>query len=294
MAASAGAAATKTASQLLRVNFMTNQQKLHRGLWPWTVGLKARLPLHYKQRYVERWMQEPTPVHHRPALRKYAADEFGQPKPVEAVPIPVQYPKEAHEGLWGGEGLIVGFRKRKNNPMKPRVAKIWKPNLISRTLYSEILDEWMTLTVTVRTLDLIDAAYGFDTYILSTPEVDMHSRLGMRLKRRMLLALARRDIYPNDPAQRDTICEKYREYVLPEEEAEWVGLSLHEAERKQHEVEEEDSQRSIQPLKSVYVEELAQRLRATSVDERETSSRGSGMSWIKKLSPFQKEEKDEK
>lgn len=44
--------------------------------------------------------------------------------------------------------------------------KIWKPQLFKRQFYSEILDAKLTITVTMRTLDLIDQAYGFDFYIL--------------------------------------------------------------------------------------------------------------------------------
>lgn len=43
---------------------------------------------------------------------------------------------------------------------------MWKPQLFERELYSEILDTKFTITVTQRTLDLIDEAYGFDFYIL--------------------------------------------------------------------------------------------------------------------------------
>lgn len=43
---------------------------------------------------------------------------------------------------------------------------MWKPQLFQRELYSEILDTRFTVTVTMRTLDLIDEAYGFDFYIL--------------------------------------------------------------------------------------------------------------------------------
>lgn len=50
--------------------------------------------------------------------------------------------------------------------MSNRLKKTWKPQLFKRELYSEILDHKFTITVTSRTLDLIDAAYGFDFYIL--------------------------------------------------------------------------------------------------------------------------------
>lgn len=50
--------------------------------------------------------------------------------------------------------------------MSTRVKKVWKPQLFKRELYSEILDHKFTIEVTARTLDLIDAAFGFDFYIL--------------------------------------------------------------------------------------------------------------------------------
>lgn len=50
--------------------------------------------------------------------------------------------------------------------LSARVKKIWKPQLFKRELYSEILNQKFNITVTARTLDLIDVAYGFDFYIL--------------------------------------------------------------------------------------------------------------------------------
>lgn len=50
--------------------------------------------------------------------------------------------------------------------MTKRLKKTWKPQLFKRELYSEILNHKFTISVTARTLDLIDAAFGFDFYIL--------------------------------------------------------------------------------------------------------------------------------
>ena len=36
--------------------------------------------------------------------------------------IPIMFPREADEGLWGGEGFIKGFFKKKDNPLKNRYA----------------------------------------------------------------------------------------------------------------------------------------------------------------------------
>ncbi|NXG37641.1 RM28 protein, partial [Dromaius novaehollandiae] len=181
----------------------------------------------------------------------------GQRERVQDVPVPVHLPRAAHEGLWGGEGWIRGFRYARNDKLSTRLPKTWKPQLFSRQFYSEILDATMTITVTMRTLDLIDEAFGFDFYILKaradacqqqtlslqTPKADMGSKLGMDLKRTMLLRLARKDpkLHPDDPARREAIYHKYREFVIPEEEAEWVGLSLEEAIEKQRLLEKKVS-----------------------------------------------------
>lgn len=54
--------------------------------------------------------------------------------------------------------------------MSNRLPKTWKPKLLKTELYSEILDHKFAITVTPRTLDLIDAAFGFDFYILKVSE----------------------------------------------------------------------------------------------------------------------------
>uniref|UniRef100_A0A8V5FTE9 Large ribosomal subunit protein bL28m n=1 Tax=Melopsittacus undulatus TaxID=13146 RepID=A0A8V5FTE9_MELUD len=202
----------------------------------------------------------PTPVHWRPhGLRGRRNPRTGEWERVQDVPVPVYLPREAHEGLWGGEGWIRGFRYARNDKLSTRLPKTWKPQLFERQFYSEILDATLTITVTMRTLDLIDEAYGFDFYILKTPKADMCSKLGMDLKRTMLLRLARRDpkLHPDDPAKREAIYNKYKEFVIPEEEAEWVGLSLEEAIEKQRLLEKKDPV----PLFKVYAEELVNQLK---------------------------------
>ncbi|KAK4813751.1 hypothetical protein QYF61_025231 [Mycteria americana] len=282
---------------------------LHRyapRLWPalrLREGICARLPEHYLAAL--RDDTPPTPVHWRPLGVRYRRNpRTGERERVQDVPVPVYLPPAAHEGLWGGEGWIRGFRYARNDkvsasafpcpgprrpagepratgacwqrppaspcgtgpgrgrPARPllstRLPKTWKPQLFDRQFYSEILDATLTITVTMRTLDLIDEAYGFDFYILKTPKADMCSKLGMDLKRTMLLRLARRDpkLHPDDPARREAIYNKYQEFVIPEEEAEWVGLSLEEAIEKQRLLEKKDPV----PLFKVYAEELVNQL----------------------------------
>jgi len=239
-------------------------------------------------------MCDPSPVHYRPDLHNYVADEFGCPKRVQNIPLPVFYPKESHDMLWSGEGIIAGFRKKDEKRKTLRTPRIWKPRLSSRVFYSEIFDKFLRATVTCHTLNLIDDAHGFDHYILSTPEIDMQSKLGMRLKRKMLLALANKTLWPNDPAKCEEVYAKYEKYVIPAEEAEWVGLSIYEAEQKQNDIEEAERLENIRPLKDVYAKELAHKLLAASIAESEDKASKSIFDKLGKLNPFQNTDKENK
>ncbi|XP_072457938.1 large ribosomal subunit protein bL28m isoform X2 [Notamacropus eugenii] len=227
-------------------------------------GIYSRLPQHYLKSLQNEG--KPTAVHYKPHGVKYKINpKNGQRELVQDVPIPLYFPPESQKGLWGGEGWIKGYRYTNNDKLSRRVRKIWKPHLYERELYSEILDKKFKIMVTMRTLDLIDEAYGFDFYILKTPKEDLCSKFGMDLKRGMLLRLARRDpqLHPDDPEKREAIYNKYKEFVIPEEEAEWVGLTLEEAVEKQRLLEEKDPV----PLFKVYVEELIQQLQEQALSQ---------------------------
>ena len=83
---------------------------------------------------------------------------------VQNVPLPLKYPAEFDNGLWGGEAVVQGFIKR--HQLRRRVPRFWFPTLQKAVLYSEILDKHFEVVVTARTLRLIDQHYGFDRYIL--------------------------------------------------------------------------------------------------------------------------------
>ena len=57
--------------------FLTNVGKLKNGYWPWTKGIRSRLPLHYKQRFAAKFMQPMKPVHYRMDTKLFEIDEFG-------------------------------------------------------------------------------------------------------------------------------------------------------------------------------------------------------------------------
>ncbi|XP_056613150.1 39S ribosomal protein L28, mitochondrial isoform X1 [Triplophysa dalaica] len=220
-------------------------------------GIYARLPQHYLRSLQD--TTPPTPVHWKPLGVKYRANpNTGQRERVQDVPIPIYYPPESQDGLWGGEGWISGFRYAKNDKLSTRLRKTWKPQLFKRELYSEILDQKFNVTVTARTLDLIDAAYGFDFYILKTPKQELNSKFGMDLKRAMLLRLAQKDkdLNPNDPDRREIYNRYKQNFEIPEGEAEWVGLTLEEAVEKQRLLEKKDPEPLYNGLVKKLVNEL--------------------------------------
>lgn len=129
------------------------------------------------------------------------------------VPIPTVRTKEQDAGLWGGEEVVKGYTHPHFN--RPYVPRYWVPKLQKRVFFSEILNRWFTITCTERTLHQVDDCGGFDEYILATHEVDLKSRLGMRLKREMLLALANKTGALADKAKRDGLLEKYKRHIIP-------------------------------------------------------------------------------
>ena len=76
-------------------------------------------------------------------------------------------------------------------------------------------------------------------YILKTPVQDLNSQMALDLRRKMLLALVRKEMHRDDPTKQEQVLKKYAEFIIPEEEAEWFGLSIREATWKQLEVEQE-------------------------------------------------------
>ncbi|ETN75720.1 ribophorin II [Necator americanus] len=232
-------------------------------IWANPNSIVHRLPEHYCKRYWDNLLRDATPVHYRPPTSRLYWDPVRKVEvEAENYPLLVLHPSEADEGLWGGEGVVKGWKESRPYTKKkvlPRdvdffvcfyrhwVPRLYFPALKNSVLYSEILDKHMTITVTERTMRLIDQHFGLDYYILRTPEIDLASKLGNRL------------VYVNDEERHNFIRQKYAEFVIPEEEADWIGLDLNEAVRKQQELEE---RRIPEPLKFKFERDLVARLRA--------------------------------
>jgi len=72
------------------------------------------------------------------------------------------------------------------------------------------------VTVTQNALNKIDEAYGLDNYILRTPIQDLKSsQLALDLRRKMLIALAKKSFYPNDKEKHQMIYNKYKDCEIP-------------------------------------------------------------------------------
>jgi len=246
-----------------------------------------RLPVHYKK-FLIGMHERPTPVHYVPVSEKwYKHPDTGERKRRVDVPIPLIFPKEIHEGLWGGEGIIKGYIKR-NVPYAKRIPHWWTPILKRVVLYSEILDEYMNVIATERTMDLIDQDYGFDNYILKTRPVDLRSNLALKLRKRMILALIHKTSYKDNPEKQAEIYKKYQEFIVPEEEAEWMGLTLTEALQKQLAIEAAIN--APKPLKHKYRKELFEKLKEMKAQEAgEKEIEALRQSWFNKWNPFSKE-----
>lgn len=99
-------------------------------------------------------------------------------------------------------------------------------------VHSTIVNQYLAVTITDRTLDLIHASHGFDHYLLKTLACDLKSTLALNLKRKLLQALS--DGCPdwkNDPVRQKSVLKEYAQYLeqYTPDEVEWYGLTYLEA-----------------------------------------------------------------
>lgn len=98
--------------------------------------------------------------------------------------------------------------------MRRRVAHYWVPVLKRMVVKSEVLNTHLSVTVTDRTIRLINDHYGFDHYLLKTPACDLVSMLALKLKKQILIELmngCQRLSY--DPVKQKQIYEEYKTYL---------------------------------------------------------------------------------
>lgn len=243
-------------------------------------GLGDRLPEAYKKFYKEWRHLVPEPVYYQPKLGKWTRDEkTGAVIPVQNTPIPLRYPKALHSGIWGGEAVIQGFKKN-GSKYKGRIPHFWTPTLKKTVVYSEVLDLYMSTTVTERAMELINKNFGLDHYLLKTDACNLVSILSLKIKRKILISLRDKTLYPQDIIKQQSVYDKYIHYLknYTHDEIEWYGLTFNEALLKFEEIDENNVNKV--PLKSMYRNQLIEELKNNPKTTEEEKS------WINKLNPF--------
>lgn len=75
------------------------------------LGLGLQLPEAYRKFWKEWKVMQPAAVHYVPQEGRWKKDPVtGRVFPIQNVPIPLKYPPQFHEGLWGGEAVIKGLK----------------------------------------------------------------------------------------------------------------------------------------------------------------------------------------
>ncbi|CAG9563569.1 unnamed protein product [Danaus chrysippus] len=224
------------------------------------IGIASELPTAYKKFWREWKVLKPAAVHFIPQEGKWKRDEItGETLPVQNIPIPLKYPAEIHEGIWGGEAVIKGFQKRDRNSR--RVPHYWVPVLKRTVVKSEVLNTHLSVTVTGRTIKLINDHYGFDHYLLKTPACDLVSMLALKLKKQILTELMNGcPRHANNPEKQKSVYEEYKTYLssYTPEEIEWYGLTWYEALNKVAKLKE--AANKPVPLKHMYRKKLIEKL----------------------------------
>lgn len=233
--------------------------------------LEDRLPEHYMKFHRE-WLEGPKAAVHeedRSSDPVYVKDDLGRVVPFQRARIPVLYPNEFHQGLWGGVGVVKGLLEpppTKHQPnYKPPKETYWWPELFLGVVYSEVLDKHIRVTMTNRAQRLINEAHGLDNYLLKTPVNEIYSHLGLKLKREILLKLC--DLcgpgeHPDVSSKRRAVLEKYGRFKVDEDVALWHGLPWNEAVHRLFVLDRlADAEDHQMPLKHFYRQELVDLLR---------------------------------
>jgi len=79
----------------------------------------------------------------------------------------------------------------------------WKPNVVTKNLYSDLLERKFRLKVTTYVLRCINKHGSLDNYLLRTKENKIKSQIGLELKKRVELALKAREDLSASPVGED-------------------------------------------------------------------------------------------
>lgn len=160
------------------------------------------------------------------------------------------YPRNAFEELWGGEGVMRGHTFSSDMKEFPELRfefnqTWWPERFYNFELKSLLLAQKIRTTVTQSTLDQIMICGGFDEYILATSPAKLMSDFGCRLKREMLYLLNRpeealknvdialKSEHINTPNSNILSPELYLSnldvYRMPDHSIKWINMPLYDA-----------------------------------------------------------------
>ncbi|KAH9875471.1 hypothetical protein J1614_004963 [Plenodomus biglobosus] len=119
----------------------------------------------------------PAPVVKNPLQRRKGGD-LGSHLPKNIIPKDAHIPaypygeyqlyKQANKGLYGDQMIQFGNNVSKKTETKTR--RVWRPNVLSKSLYSVALKKKIKLRVTANVLKTIDREGGLDEYLLKDSE----------------------------------------------------------------------------------------------------------------------------
>ena len=131
----------------------------------------------------------------------FSASLFSQARGGQATRSFSAIPSRSLRGLYGGKQVQFGNKVSEDGGNKTR--RKWKPNVVTKNLYSDLLERKFRLKVTTYVLRCINKHGSLDNYLLRTKENKIKSQIGLELKKRVELALKAREELSASPVGED-------------------------------------------------------------------------------------------
>jgi len=164
--------------------------------------------------------------------------EWKLSKPAVVTIVPRVLPESfcLLEQLYFDSRKLIGFEipRSANGDVNEKKSGSRK-RLRRKLLYSEVLKEFVPMSVDGLILAKIDESYGFDHYLLKHPACILDCPIALKTKRKILLELLNGCPKTADnPEVQAYILKEYKRYLASytAEEIEWYGLTYEEAVQK--------------------------------------------------------------
>eukprot|EP00698_Gefionella_okellyi_P003989 TRINITY_DN13697_c0_g1_i1.p1 TRINITY_DN13697_c0_g1~~TRINITY_DN13697_c0_g1_i1.p1 ORF type:complete len:130 (+),score=14.16 TRINITY_DN13697_c0_g1_i1:56-445(+) len=102
--------------------------------------------------------------------------------------------KRAQRGLYAGRSVRAGNSVSDSGR---RTRRTWKPNVFTKTFWSDVMEKDLTFKVTGYANRWITKVGGIDNYIMNTSAKDMQSQLGLQYQRKMKRIVASKEARAN-------------------------------------------------------------------------------------------------